>query len=51
MQEQVTLVLNNAVTGSVQKNFTLKVTNLPGVDCIVDTMCLMACKFLSHSSA
>ena len=50
IQEQVALVSNNAVTGSVLNNFTSKVANLPGDGCMVDTMCFVAHKFLSHSS-
>ena len=38
MQEQVTPVSNNAVTGSVLNNFTLKVANLPGVGLLL-TLC------------
>ena len=50
IHEEVAPVLNNAVTGSVLNNFTLNVANLPGDGCIVDTMCFMELKFLSHSS-
>ena len=51
IQEQVVPVSNNAVTDSVLNNFSSKVANLRKVGCIVDTMCFMACKFLSHLSA
>ena len=50
IQEQVAPVSNNAVTGSVLNNFTSKVANLPGGGCIVDTMCFMALRSLSHLS-
>ena len=50
IQEEVALVSNNAVTGSVQNNFTSKVANLPGDCCMVDTICLVACRFLNYSS-
>ena len=51
IQKQVAPVSNNAVTGSVLNNFTLKVANLPGVGFIIDTMSFVPCRFLSHSSA
>ena len=51
IQEQVAPVSNNAVTGLVLNNFTLKVANLPWVSCIIDTTCFVACRVLSHSSA
>ena len=42
---------NNAVTGSVLNNFTLRVAYLPGDGCIIDIMCFVAHRVLSHSSA
>ena len=51
IQEQVSPVSNNAVTGSVLNSFTSKVANPPGVGCIIDTMCFVAHRVLSHSSA
>ena len=50
IREQVVSVSNNVVTYSVLNNFTSQVANLPGVGCIVDTMCFVAHRFLSHSS-
>ena len=50
IHKQVALVSNNAVTGSVLNRFTSKVANLPGNGCIVDTICFVALRFLSHSS-
>ena len=48
--EQVSSVSNNVVNGSALNNFTLNVANLPGHGCVVDTMCLVLLRFLSHSS-
>ena len=51
IQEQVAPVSNNDLTGSVLNNDTLKVVYLPGIGCIIDTVCFMAYRFLSCSSA
>ena len=45
IHEQVVLVSDNAVTGSVLNNFKLNVANLSGDGCTIDTM------FLWQSSA
>ena len=51
IQVQVAPVSNNAVTGLGLNNCKSKVANLPGVGCIIDTMCFVAHRVLSHSSA
>ena len=51
IQEQVAPMSNNAVTSSVPNNLTSKVAILPGVSCIINSMCFVAHRVLSHSSA